>query len=32
MAKLVDAADLGSAGQPWGFKSLYSHQHKYLHE
>ena len=26
MAKLADAIDLGSIGQPWGFKSLYPHQ------
>lgn len=26
MAKLADALDLGSSGQPWGFKSLCSHQ------
>ena len=26
MAKLADAPDLGSGGQPWGFKSLYPHQ------
>ena len=26
MAKWEDAADLGSAGKPWGFESLYSHQ------
>jgi hypothetical protein len=25
MAKLVDALDLGSSGQPWGFESLYPH-------
>lgn len=26
MAELADAADLGSASQEWGFKSLYPHQ------
>ena len=25
MAELADAPDLGSGGQPWGFKSLYAH-------
>ena len=25
MAKLVDALDLGSSGQPWGFESLHPH-------
>ena len=25
MAELADALDLGSSGQPWGFKSLYAH-------
>ena len=28
MAELADALDLGSSGQPWGFKSLCSHQIK----
>ena len=25
MAKLADAPDLGSGGQPWGFESLHAH-------
>gem|GEM_PF-6676380 len=27
MAELADAPDLGSGGKPWGFDSLYPHQH-----
>ena len=27
VAELVDALDLGSSGQPWGFESPLSHQH-----
>ncbi len=26
VAELADALDLGSSGQPWGFKSLHPHQ------
>jgi hypothetical protein len=29
VAELADAPDLGSGGQPWGFKSLLPH-HTYL--
>ena len=25
VAKLADAPDLGSGGQPWGFESLHAH-------
>ena len=28
MAKLADALDLGSSGQPWGFKSSHPHQRR----
>ena len=28
MAKLADAPDLGSGGQPWGFESLHAHHMK----
>ncbi len=28
VAKLVDALDLGSSGQPWGFESLHPHKFK----
>ena len=28
VAKLADALDLGSSGQPWGFKSSHPHQIK----
>ena len=31
MAELADALDLGSGGQPWGFKSLYAHHILNLH-
>lgn len=27
VAKLADALDLGSSGQPWGFESLHAHQY-----
>ena len=26
VAELADAPDLGSGGQPWGFKSLHAHE------
>jgi hypothetical protein len=32
MAELADAPDLGSGGQPWGFKSLYAHYSKNLRD
>ena len=28
VAKLADALDLGSSGQPWGVKSSHPHQRK----